>query len=260
MRSNSTRPRCPPRFSPEYGRDVRRGEPASVRRGAQSAAAARRGRGTVPGPAASMSTSARSPSAPASAAGRCSATFPTKEDLIAAIVVERMHEAAAAGRELPSAPRIRMTLCLRFSSRWPAPQQVNRGLFEAVADTWLANDEIRAGHSEIVGVLEGTPRPCSGRGCRPRGRGGDRPAVHAQGRVRGSDGARPNRAAASSPRHLDLVRAALRPVDGAPPLRGHPPTLGDIELSVPTACRGTGRRAAAAPAPAGQAASPKPRA
>ena len=33
-------------------------------------------------------------------------------------------------------------------------QQLDRSLFEAVADAFLANDEIRAAHAEIVGVLD----------------------------------------------------------------------------------------------------------
>ena len=80
--------------------------------------------------------------------------FPTKEDLIAAIVVERMHEAAARGHELQGADDPSEALFV-FLEYMAGTQQVNRGLFEAIADTWLANEEIRAGHTEIVEALEG---------------------------------------------------------------------------------------------------------
>ena len=50
--------------------------------------------------------------------------FPTKEDLIAAIVVERMHEAAARGRELQGAedPAEALFVVSRADGRRPAGQ------------------------------------------------------------------------------------------------------------------------------------------
>jgi len=156
--------------------------------------------------------------------------FPTKEDLIAAIVVERMHEAAAAGRELQRAEDPDDAL-FAFLEQMAGAQQVNRGLFEAVADTWLANDDIRAGHTEIVEVLEGLL-------ARAQAVGAVRPDVGAIDLLFMLKGVCEAATALAQieprivARHLDLVRAALRPVDGAPPLRGHPPTLGDIERSV----------------------------
>jgi AcrR family transcriptional regulator len=153
--------------------------------------------------------------------------FPTKEDLIAAIVVERMHEAAAAGRELQRADDPDDAL-FAFLEHMAGAQQVNRGLFEAVADQWLANDEIRAGHSEIVEALEGLL-------ARAQAVGAVRPDVGAMDLLFMLKGVCEAAAALSQveprivERHLDLVRAALRPVADAPPLRGHPPTLSDIE-------------------------------
>ena len=173
--------------------------------------------------------------------------FPTKEDLIAAIVVERMHEAAAVGRELQRADDPDDAL-FAFLEHMAGAQQVNRGLFEAVADTWLANDDIRAGHTEIVEVLEGLL-------ARAQAVGAVRPDVGAIDLLFMLKGVCEAATALAQieprivARHLDLVRAALRPVDGAPPLRGHPPTLGDIERSVADA-------EPAVPARAGQAASP----
>jgi AcrR family transcriptional regulator len=175
--------------------------------------------------------------------------FPTKEDLIAAIVVERMHEAAARGHELQGADDPSEALFV-FLEYMAGTQQVNRGLFEAIADTWLANEEIRAGHTEIVEALEGLLD-------RAQAVGAVRPDVGAMDLLFMLKGVCEAATALSQTepriveRHLDLVRAALRPVEDAPPLRGRPPTLGDVQGSF-----GDAERPAPAPAsaPAGQAA------
>ncbi len=168
--------------------------------------------------------------------------FPTKEDLIAAIVVERMHEAAARGRELRGAADPTEAL-FTFLDYMAGAQRVNRGLFEAIADTWLANEEIRAGHTEIIDVLEGLLG-------RAQATGAVRPDVGAIDLMFMLKGVCEAATALSQidprivERHLDLVRAALEPAPGSRPLRGHPPTLGDIERAFP----------ARDPEPAGRAA------
>jgi AcrR family transcriptional regulator len=159
--------------------------------------------------------------------------FPSKEDLIAAIVVERMGDGAARGRELLDAPDPGEAL-FGFIDEIVGRQQVDRALFEAVADTFLANDDIRAAHAEVVGVL-------------------DQLLVRAQaaGAVRGDVGAldvlmlvKGVCQAASAfaqidakigERHLDLVRAALSAPAEARPLRGRTPTLDDVERAFPPA-------------------------
>ena len=79
--------------------------------------------------------------------------FPTKQDLIAAIVIERMHEATEYGRRLVDAPDADEAL-FAFLEEVVGRQQLDRALFEAVGETFLANQEIRAAHAEIVGGLE----------------------------------------------------------------------------------------------------------
>ena len=79
--------------------------------------------------------------------------FPTKEHLIAAIVVERMHESLAGARALLEAPDPGEAL-FDLIDQSVGRSQTDRALFDALADTWLANDEIRAAHSELIGVLE----------------------------------------------------------------------------------------------------------
>src|SRR5947209_13807751 len=64
--------------------------------------------------------------------------FPTKEDLIAAIVVERMSELVARGRELIDAPDAAEAL-FEYLGEIVGRQQLDRSLAEAVADELLAN-------------------------------------------------------------------------------------------------------------------------
>jgi AcrR family transcriptional regulator len=153
--------------------------------------------------------------------------FPSKEALIAAILVERMGEAVDLGESLLEAPDPGEAL-FEFLAEIVGRQQVDRVVFEAVADIWLANDEIRAAHAQIVGVL------------------GDLLArAQAAGLVRQDIGAmdvlmlfKGVCEAASSyahldsqiiPRHLDLLRAALRADPIPQPLRGRAPTLEEVE-------------------------------
>src|ERR671937_643299 len=79
--------------------------------------------------------------------------FPSKEHLIAAIVIERMGEASARGRELleSNAPA---TALFEFLDEMVGHQQRDRALFDAVEEKKLANEEIRAAISEVVGTLD----------------------------------------------------------------------------------------------------------
>src|ERR1700733_463829 len=79
--------------------------------------------------------------------------FPTKQDLVAAIVIERMNEATEYGRSLLEAPDAAEAL-FGFLEEMVGRQQLDRCMFDAVADTFLANEEIRRAHAEIVGGLE----------------------------------------------------------------------------------------------------------
>src|SRR5438477_8046706 len=68
--------------------------------------------------------------------------FPTKQDLIAAIVVDAMNDAAAAGRERLESADAGEAL-FQFLEVAAARQQRSRALFEAVEETFLVNPEIR---------------------------------------------------------------------------------------------------------------------
>ena len=157
--------------------------------------------------------------------------FPTKQDLIAAIVVERMRDAVLAGKALLAADEDGVAV-FDFIEDVVGRQQIDRCLFEAVADEFLANSEIRAAHAEVVEVLEELLE-------RGRQAGVIRPEVGAMDvlmLVKGVCAAAAALGEASPDiveRHLDLVRAAISTPGHAVPLRGKSPTLDDLNRAFP---------------------------
>jgi AcrR family transcriptional regulator len=153
--------------------------------------------------------------------------FPSKEDLIAAIVVERMGEAVERGRTLLDASDPGEAL-FEFLAEIAGRQQLDRALFDAVADTWLANDEIRAAHAGVVGVLGDLL-------ARAQEVGVVRQDIGAMDVLMLLKGVCETATAFAHidpqvvPRHLDLLRAAVRADPAALPLRGRAPTLEDVE-------------------------------
>jgi AcrR family transcriptional regulator len=79
--------------------------------------------------------------------------FASKEDLIAAIVGDRMRQATDRGRALLDGPDAGAAL-FEFMDEMAGFQQTDRALFEAVSDTFLANAEIAEAYAGLVGVLE----------------------------------------------------------------------------------------------------------
>ncbi len=158
--------------------------------------------------------------------------FPTKQDLIAAIVIARMKEATDYGRTLLDAPDAGEAL-FGFLEQIVGRQQLDRCLFEAVADTFLANEEIRAAHAAIVGCLDDLLT-------RAKEAGAVRPDVGAMDVLMLVKGVwEAASALASEPamvgRQLDLVRAAISVSGANRPLRGRAPTLADLERAHPPA-------------------------
>jgi AcrR family transcriptional regulator len=153
--------------------------------------------------------------------------FPSKEDLIAAIVVERISDAVTRGRELLDAPDAVQAL-FEFIDEIVGRQQVDRALFEAVADHFLANDDIRAAHAEIVGVLDQLLERAQATGAVRSDVG----ALDVLMLVKGVCQAASSFQQVDSElgqRQLDLVRAALTAPEAKQPLRGRTPTLEDVE-------------------------------
>lgn len=157
--------------------------------------------------------------------------FPTKQDLIAAIVIERMGEASEYGRKLLDAPDPEKAL-FGFLEEMVGRQQLDRCLFDAVADTFLANQEIRAAHAEIVGTMDGLLT-------RAKEAGAVRSDVGAMDVLMLLKGVfeAASAFAGSEPgvvsRQFDLVQAAISADGARRPLRGRPPTLADIERAFP---------------------------
>jgi AcrR family transcriptional regulator len=153
--------------------------------------------------------------------------FPSKEDLIAAIVVERMHESAARGRSMLDAPDPGEAL-FQMIDQSVGLQQTDHALFDALADIWLANDEIRAAHAELMGVLDALVRRAQEAGAVRD----DVSAVDVLMMVKGVCEASRSFQHVDpdiAMRQLDLVRAAICTPGATRPLRGRRPTIEDLE-------------------------------
>jgi AcrR family transcriptional regulator len=159
--------------------------------------------------------------------------FASKEDLIAAIVVERMSEATARGRALLDADDPADAL-FELLAEMAGRQQAERALFEAVADTFLANADIAAAYGELMGVVEQLVE----RAQRVGAVRDDVGAVDVIMMVKGvceAASALQHVNPQIADRQLDLVRAALSAGHGGGPLRGAPPTIDDLHRAHPAA-------------------------
>jgi AcrR family transcriptional regulator len=159
--------------------------------------------------------------------------FPTKDDLIAAIVVERMTEAAENGRALLDAGDAGEAL-FEFLGELAGAQRLDRALVDAVADTWLANGDIRAAHAEVVGVLDVLLTRAQAAGAVR----GDVGAIDLMFMLKGVCEVASALAHVDDEivaRHLDLIRSAVTASASSHPLRGRSPSLEDIERAFPQA-------------------------
>jgi AcrR family transcriptional regulator len=159
--------------------------------------------------------------------------FASKEDLIAAVVAERMQAAALSGRELLGHPDPGDAL-FQFLAELVGRQQLDRALVEAMDDTWLAREEIRAAHAELVETIDQLL-------ARAQESGEVRLDVGALDLLFMFKGACTAATAyahvdpAIIDRQLDLMRAGVAPNPGAPPLRGRTPSLQELERKLPGA-------------------------
>lgn len=163
----------------------------------------------------------------AEAAGMGRATlfrnFASKEDLIAAILAEVMSEVAVRGRELLDAPDATAAV-FEFLQEMVGRQQLNRTVAEAIDESWLARDDIRAVQEEMLGVLEQLV-------VRAQESGGIRGDIGATDVLMLFKGAcvAATHIGQDDPhaidRQMDLIRASLTSNPAQTPLRGHAPTL-----------------------------------
>jgi AcrR family transcriptional regulator len=154
--------------------------------------------------------------------------FPSKEHLIAAIVVERMRESinrAHAALEAVDAGQSLFELIEQSVGR----SQTDRALFDSIAETWLANDEIREVHEELVSVLDALVRRAQDAGAVRS----DISAIDVIMMIKGvceTAGSFQHLRPDVMLRQLDLVRAAISaPGTEQPALRATPPSLEDLE-------------------------------
>lgn len=154
--------------------------------------------------------------------------FASKEDLIAAIVAEKMAEASTRGRELLDQSMTGGEALFEFLTEMVGRQQVDRSLFEALDDTWLGREEIRQGQAEVIGVIDQLLR-------RAQQEGSVRPDIGAMDVMmlfKGACAAAMSLSFSHDPalidRHLDLLWASISAGGQASPLRGRAPQLEDI--------------------------------
>jgi AcrR family transcriptional regulator len=162
--------------------------------------------------------------------------FPSKEHLIAAIVVERMQESVSRGRAVLDASDAGEAL-FGLIDQSVGLSQTDRALFDALDDEWLANDEIHAAHTELMSVLDALVRRAQEAGAVRE----DVSAVDVMMLVKGVCEASRSFAHIDpdiAARQLDLVRAAISTPGAQRALRGRRPTIEDLErptLSPPAA-------------------------
>jgi AcrR family transcriptional regulator len=169
--------------------------------------------------------------------------FPSKEHLIAAIVVERMKESISRGRAALEATDDPGQALFDLIEQSVGRSQTDRALFDAIAETWLANDEIREIHAELIGVLDALVRRAQDAGAVRT----DVSAVDVLMMVKGvceAVGSFQHVKSDVTLRQLDLVRSAISAPGAQRPLRGSPPSLEDLEQAKAPAAPATPRQAA----------------
>jgi hypothetical protein len=137
-----------------------------------------------------------------------------------------MYEAVAYGEECLHADDPAAGL-FDFLGHMVGRQQFDRALFEAIDETWLCKEVIRPAHRAVFDVLERLL-------VRAQTAGTVRADVGAMDLLMMFKGACHAAAAyghiepAAIDRHLDLIRASVRPVPDDAPLRGRAARLEDL--------------------------------
>ena len=161
--------------------------------------------------------------------------FPSKEALIAAVVVVALTESTERARALLDAEDPAEALFALIDQAHER-MQTDRSLFEALDDEWMSNPELMAAHRTMFEVVEMLL-------ARAQRAGVVRPDISAVDVVLMIKGVSESTCAFQhvdgelSGRQLGLVKAALT-ANGvsAPPLPGHAPTVEDLERHKQTLC------------------------
>jgi AcrR family transcriptional regulator len=153
--------------------------------------------------------------------------FPTKQDLIAAIVVERMRESVARGQAALEAPDPGEAL-FELIENSAVRSQSDRALFDALTEEWLARPEIHAVHAEMLETLDALLTRAQAAGSVRADIG----AVDVVMLIKGVCEVQrsfSHVSPAMAERQLDLVRSAIATEPSRIALRGERPTLADLE-------------------------------
>ena len=156
--------------------------------------------------------------------------FPSKEHLIAAIVVERMHESIERAHAALDAGDPAKALFELIDSAINRSQS-DRALFDALSDTWLVNPEIRAAHTEMLTVLDRLVARAQAAGAVRD----DISAIDVVIMIKGvCESARQFQHLGEevTARQLDLMCSAISTKGSGPKLRGRPPTAEDFEQAM----------------------------
>jgi AcrR family transcriptional regulator len=175
--------------------------------------------------------------------------FPTKDHLIAAVVVNRMTDSIGRGRAALDAADPGQGL-FELIDQSVGRAATDRALFDAIGDEWLTNDEIRGAHTELMEVLDALVTRAQASGALR----GDIGAVDVLMMIKGVCEAMRSFQHIDPDvgmRQLDLLWSAIAAPGAQRPLRGRPPTVSDLEHAHDVAPSGAPTPAAdAAPAPA----------
>lgn len=156
--------------------------------------------------------------------------FPSKDALVVAVVVERIHESIERGRarvddEDPS------TAVFELIDEAIERQAADRVLFEALAGDWIAHPEIRSAHDEMLAVLEQIL-------VRAQAAGGIRTDVSAVDLMLAIKGVCevqrlfPGLPRDIGRRQLELIKAGLTPHESVVPLSGVAPQCADLDCAI----------------------------
>jgi AcrR family transcriptional regulator len=153
--------------------------------------------------------------------------FPTKDHLIAAVVVDRMNDSIARARIALAAPDPGEGL-FELIDQSIGRVAVDRALFDAIGDTWLTNDEIRVAHTELIGALDALVTRAQASGALRADIGAVDVLMMIKGvceAMRSFQHVDPG----VGMRQLDLLWAAISAPGAQRPLRGRPPSVSDLE-------------------------------
>jgi AcrR family transcriptional regulator len=160
--------------------------------------------------------------------------FPTKRDLVVAVVAQRIDEMIAQGRAL-LATDTDQELLFPFVSEMVGLQQVDHSLFEVVgSEELLELPEMRAAHERIIEVIDELIAHDQRLGLVREGIG----ALDVLMLFKGACAVATAFAEAgpqSLDRHLSLVRTAIAAPGRECPLHGQTPTLADFERGAKSA-------------------------